>query len=388
MKLIFLVALMAITILTLAEVDMPPMDYAFAENFSYFVSYPNFEGKPTSAIVDEKTNKVYITDFFGGKLVILDGKTNETIETIDVVKTPFGVGINSDAGRIYVGGEHANTLSILDSTTNQVIKKITLKDPYDIAVDPNNNTVYVTSDRANTVYAIDGATNEIKTSFEVLVPCGITVNPVTGLVYVTSESENLVHVWDGNSNQQITTIKVQESPRGVTVNPVTNMVYVTNQETNTISVIDGETNEVVSSIDVGEIPRRVVADSQSNLIYVSNQGSKDISVIDGERNIVIEIIPVEEPFELAINSESGKLYSMYYGGELSIITKSKSNLSPLKQFSTGIDPHDVQCKDGLSLVFKNSNFYPACVKASSVQKLVERGWASEHVAEHEMVMKN
>jgi YVTN family beta-propeller protein len=180
MKLIFLVALMAITILTLAEVDIPPMDYAFAENFSYLVSTPNFEGKPTSAIVDEKTSKVYITDFFGGKLVVLDGKTNETIETIDVVKTPFGVGINSETGRIYVGGEHANTLSILDSTTNQVMKEITLKDPYDIAVDPNNNTVYVTSDRANTVYAIDGATNEIKTSFEVLVPCGITVNHVTG----------------------------------------------------------------------------------------------------------------------------------------------------------------------------------------------------------------
>jgi hypothetical protein len=63
-------------------------------------------------------------------------------------------------------------------------------------------------------------------------------------------------------------------------------------------------------------------------------------------------------------------------------------LSPLKQFSAGIDPYDVQCKDGLSLVFKNSNFYPACVKSSSVQKLVERGWASEHLPDHEIIMKN
>jgi YVTN family beta-propeller protein len=166
------------------------------------------------------------------------------------------------------------------------------------------------------------------------------------------------------------------------------MIYVTNQETNNISVIDGKTNEIVSSIDVGEIPRRVVADSQSNLIYISNQGSKDISVIDGAKNIVIDTIPVKEPFELAINSESGKLYSMYYGGELSIITKSKSNLSPLKQFSAGIDPHDVKCNDGFSLVFKTSNFNPVCIKSSSVQKLIERGWASEHLAEHEMTTKN
>ena len=360
----------------------------FADGSSYSVSNPDFEGKATSAIVDEKTNKVYITDFFGEKLIVLDGNTDEIIESIKIVRTPFGVGINSETGKIYVGGEFANTLSILDAKTNQVIEDITLEDPYDIAVDPNNNTVYVTSDRSNAVYVIDGESNEIRTSFEVLIPCGIAVNPITGLVYVTSESKNQVHVWDGNTNQQIATISVQESPRGVTVNQATNIIYVTNQEDNTISVIDGEENKVIKSIDVGETPRRVVSDWQSNIIYVSNQGSKNISVIDGAQNKVIETIPVKEPFELAINSESGKLYSMYYGGELSIITKSKVLPSPLKQFSKGIDPHEVVCIDGFSLVFKNSNFSPACVKPSSVSKLIERGWASDHNPEQHQMMMN
>jgi YVTN family beta-propeller protein len=121
---------------------------------------------------------------------------------------------------------------------------------------------------------------------------------------------------------------------------------------------------------------------------VSNQGSKDISVIDGVKNRVIETIPVKEPFELAINSQTGKVYSMYYGGELSIIIKIKNIPSPLKQFSSGIDPHNVECKDGFSLVLKKSNFNPACVKISSVQKLIERGWASEYSPEHKMEMKN
>ena len=363
-------------------------DYAFSETPSYTVVNPDFEGKATSAIVDEKTNRVYITDFFGGKLVVLDGKSNKVLESIDVGRTPFGVGINSETNMIYVGGEYANTLSILDGATSQVIKNISLKDPYDIAVNPNNNKVYVTSDRLDLVYVIDGDTNEIETSFEVLIPCGITVNPVTGMVYVTSESENIVHVWDGNTNRQIATIKVQQSPRGVTVNPSTNMIYVTNQENNTISIIDGSKNEVVNVVNVGEMPRRVVVDSQSNIIYVSNQESKDISVIDGFQNKVIKTIPVKEPFELAINSETGKLYSMYYGGELSIITKADEQKSPLKQFSSGTDPHEVECKNGLSLVFKNFNFNPACVKPSSIQKLIDWGWAAGHSPEHVLDIKN
>ena len=87
---------------------------SFSEEFSYSVTNPDFDGKPASGIVNEKTNKVYVTDFFAGKLVILDGETNKIIETIDVVRTPFGVGVNPNTDTIYVGGEHADTLSILN----------------------------------------------------------------------------------------------------------------------------------------------------------------------------------------------------------------------------------------------------------------------------------
>ena len=364
-----------LVVVIVSTLNIISIDYAYSEDSFYYVLNPDL-GNSTSASIDEKTNRVYVTDFFGGKLVVLDGKTNEIIESIDTVKTPFGVGINSETSRAYVGGEFSNSLAILDTVTHQLIKEIFLNDPYDIAVDSNTNTIYVTSDRQNKVFVIDGNTNEIETSFEVLIPCGIAVNSLTGFVYVTSESENLVHVWDRKSNQQITTILVEESPRGVTVNPSTNMIYVTNQESNTISVIDGTQNKVVDTIKVGDIPRRVVSDVQSNIIYVSNQGSKDITVIDGFKNSVIKTIPVKEPFELAVNSESGKLYSMYYGGELSIVTKTDTQYSPLKQIDLGVEPQYITCKEELQLVFKYNKSQTVCVKPSSIEKLIERNWAS------------
>ena len=48
---------------------------------------------------------------------------------------------------------------------------------------------------------------------------------------------------------------------------------------------------------------------------------------------------------------------------------------PLKQINSGIKSVDVICSEGLELVLKLSNGYPACVKPSSVAKLIERGWA-------------
>lgn len=50
---------------------------------------------------------------------------------------------------------------------------------------------------------------------------------------------------------------------------------------------------------------------------------------------------------------------------------------PLKQYKMGSDGHEIECKSNLTLVFKNISETPACVKPSSVEKLIERGWAAE-----------
>ncbi len=49
--------------------------------------------------------------------------------------------------------------------------------------------------------------------------------------------------------------------------------------------------------------------------------------------------------------------------------------SPLVQISQGVDPANVTCTQGKSLVLKQSNGLPACVNPSSVEKLIARGWA-------------
>ena len=51
-------------------------------------------------------------------------------------------------------------------------------------------------------------------------------------------------------------------------------------------------------------------------------------------------------------------------------------LSPLKQIKEGVMSKDVVCKDGLKLAFK-FNGQATCIKTSSVQKLITRGWTQQ-----------
>jgi hypothetical protein len=49
--------------------------------------------------------------------------------------------------------------------------------------------------------------------------------------------------------------------------------------------------------------------------------------------------------------------------------------SPLGQFYYGVSLNLIHCNDGLELVFKSSNWYPACVSPTSADRLIEIGWA-------------
>jgi len=47
---------------------------------------------------------------------------------------------------------------------------------------------------------------------------------------------------------------------------------------------------------------------------------------------------------------------------------------PLKQFKSGVAPEDVKCNDDLKLVLKPKSDKPACVKDSSLERLIANGW--------------
>ncbi|MFZ8908461.1 MAG: dienelactone hydrolase family protein [Nitrosopumilaceae archaeon] len=56
---------------------------------------------------------------------------------------------------------------------------------------------------------------------------------------------------------------------------------------------------------------------------------------------------------------------------------------PLKQIQEGVEPTNVTCAEGLELVLKLSNGQPACIKSSSVEKLIQRGWAIHILPDYE-----
>ena len=58
-----------------------------------------------------------------------------------------------------------------------------------------------------------------------------------------------------------------------------------------------------------------------------------------------------------------------------MVHHSVSFLPPLKQLKQGTSPDNVKCAEGLQIILKQSTGIPYCLKPSSVEKLIQRGWA-------------
>ena len=53
---------------------------------------------------------------------------------------------------------------------------------------------------------------------------------------------------------------------------------------------------------------------------------------------------------------------------------------PYKQIANGVLPENVTCTEGLEIILRSSNNMPVCVKPSSVEKLIDRGWTTERIS--------
>lgn len=89
---------------------------------------------------------------------------------------------------------------------------------------------------------------------------------------------------------------------------------------------------------------------------------------------------IENPFDLSMQTSEKEIIS------------DASSMTPREQMLTGLTANQVMCKDGLNLVIKVDGT-PACVKASTIFKLIERSWismdsafAEEHEPDKEQVM--
>src|SRR5215472_1639850 len=86
----------------------------------------------------------YITNFDANTVSVIDTTSNTVAATIPVGNNPYGVAVTPDGSTVYVANHDANTVAVIDTASNTVAATIPVgNNPYGVAVTPDGSTVYV-----------------------------------------------------------------------------------------------------------------------------------------------------------------------------------------------------------------------------------------------------
>jgi len=237
--------------------------------------------------------KGYVAQTDDDTVAVFDLATNIELKTITVGDDPRGLDITPDGRFVFVANRFDNTVSVIRTSDDTVIKTITLTgtgEPYNVEVTPNGRFVYVVNKTAGaddaetsdvSVIKVDGLTEVDTISLTGTSPEGLVITPDGERVFVVNRKSDTVDVIDTASGTvMFPGLDAPSSPRDATVLPDGSKVYVVGE--GGLGVLPG------SGAFAGEIPlvegvrgRDIVASPDGSRVFVAGGPfSSTVYVVD------------------------------------------------------------------------------------------------------------
>lgn len=180
------------------------------------------------AVVDEKNNKVYVSDVRGG-IWVIDGKSNTFSRMISAVgPSVTGLAVDSDRDRLYA------------ISKGKVVF-------YDLKADAVIDSFPTGADK----------------------PINLAIDKKTNRLFISHQGSGSVSVLDAEKGTVIKAIETGEGALGIAYSPEKNYVYVANRGASTTTIIDARDYHVVASVESGSLPNTVVVDKKGNAYVTS-----------------------------------------------------------------------------------------------------------------------
>lgn len=217
-----------------------------------------------------ETNKIGLVDYVSNNLAILNIATERIEKRISTeqMKSHLAV-LHPTASLGYVTNMQSNSVSVIDLSTNKVVKIIPCGlTTESIDITPDGLEVWVTNKNGNSITVIDTITNTVLDTLPTgNQPLKIKFSIDGKYALVANADDGNIFVYDRYSKAQIKTINIPgkhtlverilyHTPRPVNIlmHPNGAYAFVANSNACKIEVIDMERFEIVSTIGTGKIP--------------------------------------------------------------------------------------------------------------------------------------
>ncbi len=203
--------------------------------------------------------RLYVTNEVSGDMTIIDSSTFNVIATVPLGKRPRGIHASPDRKTIYVAlsGSPIAGPGVDESTLPHPDKSADGIGVFDVAQKKIVRVIKGGSDPENFDVSKDGTQ-----------------------LFISNEYDAAVSVVDIASGTVVKSAKVGEQPEGVKVTPDGKLVYVTSEETGTIGVLDPVAGKILKTFKVGHRPRSVAFMPDGSKAYINAENDGTVVIVD------------------------------------------------------------------------------------------------------------
>src|SRR5438552_4580281 len=207
--------------------------------------------------IDSSARRLYVSH--ATQVEVLDADSGKLVGTIPDTPGVHGAAIASDFKHGFTSNGRENKVSMFDSNTLALIKKIDVgKGPDGIYYDPKTKRVFTNNHGSHDITAIDASSGEVGGTVLAEGDGEQAVIGADGLIYVNSEDTAEVVVFDPKSLEvkQRFPIGVAKTPTGLAYDPKTNRLFIGCRNEPKLVVMDAANGKVINSFPIGAGDRK------------------------------------------------------------------------------------------------------------------------------------
>lgn len=238
----------------------------------------HLSGRPNNVAIANDGRKVYVGIAQApGALDVIDTVKLENVKSVPVEGAIHNVYVTPDGKFAVAGSIPARTISIVDTATDQMVRKIPMSAgirpmTFDKNQDGSTKHIYVQLSGFHGLAIVDFATgNEINRIEHPPVPGehahtdglqgapahGLGVSPDGKTLWSTSKVYSHAYVFSLPDLKPLGTVFVGQHPEWVTFTPDSKFVYIGAAGDNMTFAVDVQTLKEVARIPVGQVPKRI-----------------------------------------------------------------------------------------------------------------------------------
>src|SRR5437867_11092800 len=220
--------------------------------------------------IDSSARRLYVSH--GTQVEVLDADSGKLIGTIADTPGVHGAAIASAFKHGFTSNGRENKVSMFDSATLALIKKIDVgKGPDGIYYDERTKRVFTNNHGSHDITAIDAEKGEVVGTVEAKGDGEQAIIGADGLIYVNSEDTAEVVVFDPKSLEVKNRfpIGVAKTPTGLAYDAKTNRLFIGCRNEPKMVVMDATNGKVITSFPIGVGVDYAGFDPDAHLIFFS-----------------------------------------------------------------------------------------------------------------------